>query len=604
MIGTVLKQRYRIDAILGRGGMADVYRAFDTRRNHAVAIKVLRDDLAEDWEFVRRFRAEADSLARLAHQNIVRFFGFEQDGRCAFIVMDCIQGDTLRGRIFEAQGPLSIDEVLRITRQVASALEYAHAEGIIHRDVKPANVMLKPDGAALLSDFGIARVADVATQTLGIPGTPAYMSPEQCQGGKLDGRTDVYSFGVMLFEMLTGRRPFLGQQAPNTVSGGTQERILWEHLHADPPSPRVYNTALTESVAQVVLRALAKKPDQRYPSALALAQALEAACVRPGPRPAPLAQPRTSYPPTRQRGAGGRPSEPQAPTVAGAIQGPAVKQAAPSGSDERSRSRLRVLAALAIIASAALFISATVLLIQRGRGDRIGQAYAPEPPTAAAVAITTVKATAAGPTAAAPAPTTTTPSPPPTATRLPTNAPTATRQPTATAAPAPTDTRAVPATSTRAPSATVVMTRASSPASPTPVVFAPAPVAIPAPVLREPEDGANVDGVVSFQWSWPGPPQDSNHGWEVRIWRDGQPDHYGAAAIVRGMSTMIDVWTAYGVQQGGPGRYYWTVALVQSEPYQRIGPEAPPRTLNIGSSGGDGGGGEPSKPPTPTSPPS
>lgn len=127
-------------------------------------------------------------------------------------------------------------------------------------------------------------------------------------------------------------------------------------------------------------------------------------------------------------------------------------------------------------------------------------------------------------------------------------------------------------------------------------------------MLHKPEDGANVNGVVSFQWSWPGSPQDANHGWEVRIWRDGQPDHYGAAAPLVMLDTSrvvsfgrpIDVWGAYGVQQGGSGRYYWTVALVQIEPYKRIGPEAPPRTLNIGTSGG---GGESPKPPAPTSPP-
>ncbi len=134
LIGRTLGRRYRIEAGLGRGGMAEVYRAFDTRRHYPVAVKVLREDLAEDWDFVRRFQAEAESLARLAHQNIVRFYSFEQDGRTAFIVMDLVEGDTLRGRIFERQGrPMAPVEVLPILRQVAAALAYAHAEGIIHR---------------------------------------------------------------------------------------------------------------------------------------------------------------------------------------------------------------------------------------------------------------------------------------------------------------------------------------------------------------------------------------------------------------------------------------------------------------------------------------
>ena len=232
LAGRTLKRRYRIDALLGRGGMAEVYRAFDTRRHYPVAVKVLREDLAEDWDFVRRFQAEADSLGQLAHQNIVRFYSFEQDGRIAFIVMDYVEGDTLRSRLFEAQGrPMAPAEVLPILRQIAAALEYAHAEGIIHRDVKPANIMFRADGTALLADFGIAKAVDAATMTTAMPGTPAYMSPEQCRGDRLGVRSDVYSLGVVLYEMLAGRRPVAGQTAPDTVAGGTAERRRWEQSY-------------------------------------------------------------------------------------------------------------------------------------------------------------------------------------------------------------------------------------------------------------------------------------------------------------------------------------------------------------------------------------
>jgi len=146
--GDTLRHRYRIEAFLGRGGMADVYLALDTRRQVYVAIKVLREDLAEDPEFVQRFRREAEALARLDHPNIVRFYSFERHGALAFIVMDYIRGETLRKHIMIANGPLSLQEITRILRQAGSALQYAHNEGFIHRDVKPGNILIREDGVA------------------------------------------------------------------------------------------------------------------------------------------------------------------------------------------------------------------------------------------------------------------------------------------------------------------------------------------------------------------------------------------------------------------------------------------------------------------------
>ena len=159
-VGDILKQRYRIDSFLGRGGMADVYLAFDLRRQTHLAIKVLREDLAEDPESVRRFQREGEALARLDHPFVVRFYAFEVDSPLAFIVMDYVPGSTLRRRLSDIRGPLPLEEVTQILRQVGAALQYAHNEGYIHRDVKPGNVMLREDGAALLSDFGIARGRD------------------------------------------------------------------------------------------------------------------------------------------------------------------------------------------------------------------------------------------------------------------------------------------------------------------------------------------------------------------------------------------------------------------------------------------------------------
>ena len=168
LVGKTLRHRYRIDELLGRGGMAEVYKAWDKQRNYYVAVKILREDLAEDREFDRRFRREASALAQLAHRNIVRFYGFERDGYLAFIVMDFVAGSTLRRRIFDADGPLPVDEALSVVEQVASALHYAHAQGVLHRDVKPGNIMIQPDGLVLLSDFGIAKAADAATMTVAV----------------------------------------------------------------------------------------------------------------------------------------------------------------------------------------------------------------------------------------------------------------------------------------------------------------------------------------------------------------------------------------------------------------------------------------------------
>jgi eukaryotic-like serine/threonine-protein kinase len=637
LVGRTLNGRYRIEEALGRGGMAEVYRAFDVRRNYQVAVKVLREDLAEDWEFVRRFRTEADSLARLAHRNIVRFYSIEQDGRLAFLVIDYIRGDTLQGRIFEAHGPLPTPEALRITQQVAAALEYAHAEGVIHRDVKPGNIMLQADGTALLADFGIAKAADLATMTTAIPGTPAYMSPEQCRGDRLDARSDVYSLGVVLYEMLAGRRPFVGQLAPDAVTGGTQARLLWEQVHAEPPDPRRFNPALAQCLVQVVQRALAKAPADRYPSALALAEALEAACappprvpVVPIPRPAgapPVSsQPAQGIPPATARPPAppisSRPPQGVPPTVARPPAPPISSRpprGAPPAAGQAGASRKTVWALLLVIGTAIL-VGAGAGALSRDRNGPLAQrqpaATAAAPPTATVLPTATLagapavvvtaepepSATAASQTSQPIATPTLPPAPSPTATEraLPSVAP-LTAAPLPTAMPLPV---AAPS-STPAPTANPTPARAASstPARPPTATAAPRPAAanLPAPELVWPPPNASASGATTFRWTWPGPALGPNQGFEVRIWRDDQPDHYGAAGIVQGATSVdIDVFGAYGVQQGGSGQYKWTVAVVDVSPYQRTGPEAAPRNLQIDVPSGGGGGGGPAEP---TSPP-
>ena len=274
--GMFLRNRYRILRLLGRGGMADVYLAQDERRQVQVAIKVLREDLAEDPDFLRRFAREARALAQLDHPNIVRFYSFEQDGLVAFMVMDYVDGVTLRRLLAERQGPLRLEEVTSILQQVGAALHYAHGKGIIHRDLKPGNIMLQRDGKVLLTDFGIAKLMESATMTAAGIGTPAYMSPEQILNQGVDQRTDIYSLGVMAYQMATGRRPFTGEERGLTESG-TGSRMREAHLRLAPPQPTTLNPALPVEAGHVIMRALAKRPEDRWPDVMSMVRAWERA---------------------------------------------------------------------------------------------------------------------------------------------------------------------------------------------------------------------------------------------------------------------------------------------------------------------------------------
>jgi len=272
--GTVLRGRYRLERLLGRGGMAEVYLVLDLRRQVALAIKVLPEDLAEDPEFLQRFQREAEALGRLDHPNIVRFYSFEREGRAAFIVMDYVAGTTLSRRLKDAGGPLPLAEASAILHQVGSALHYAHSLGIVHRDIKPGNIMLKENGQALLSDFGIAKASGATTMTLAPIGTPSYMSPEQILGRPPTPRTDVYCLGVVLYEMVTGSKPFTGR---GVAGASTAERVRQEHLHSRPADPRSLNSEVPAAAAAVILTAMAKQPDERWPDVQGLLRAWDAA---------------------------------------------------------------------------------------------------------------------------------------------------------------------------------------------------------------------------------------------------------------------------------------------------------------------------------------
>lgn len=269
---TLIGQRlgkYQIESLVGRGGMAAVYRAHDTVLNRSVAIKVLNPALGMDPRAVERFRREAVTAANLEHPAIVRVFDVQQSGSVHYIAMRFVQGTTLR-EILRDNGPLPLDAIVNIVKPVASALHYAHQHGVIHRDVKPGNILVEPDGTVLLTDFGIARAADAAqsalTQTGQVMGTADYLAPEQISGRPATPRSDVYSLGVVLYEMLTGVTPFAGE---------TTASILYRQVHDNPAPIRSINPRLPGELQPIVDRALAKNPTLRYADPLDLGRDLE-----------------------------------------------------------------------------------------------------------------------------------------------------------------------------------------------------------------------------------------------------------------------------------------------------------------------------------------
>lgn len=274
LLGIALKNRYRVDEFLGRGGMAEVYKVWDTQRGVPLAMKVLREDLAEDIVFLRRFEREAKNLTRLQHPNIVRCYGLEREGRTAFMLMDYIDGWTLRSEIFDTNGPLTTKRMVEIMQPVCSALNYAHQMGMVHCDVKSANIMISKNGTVYLTDFGIARGMDAATSTLVGIGTPAYMAPELIKGQDPTPQTDIYAMGIVLYEMLTrGERPFTGERA--TTTGTTADKVRWEHLMLEPVPMSHFNPHASRELEGVFLKAVQKEPAYRYSSIMNFLTAIQ-----------------------------------------------------------------------------------------------------------------------------------------------------------------------------------------------------------------------------------------------------------------------------------------------------------------------------------------
>ncbi|MGY4858926.1 Stk1 family PASTA domain-containing Ser/Thr kinase [Cryobacterium sp. AP23] len=277
--GRLLAGRYRVGASIGRGGMSDVHIGTDSRLGRTVAIKLLKSSLAADPSFRTRFRQEAQAAARMAHPTIVRVFDAgeetltEDDGtetQIPFIIMEFVDGRLLKDIIKE--GPIETTEAVRIIDGVLTALEYSHRAGVVHRDIKPGNIMITKAGQVKVMDFGIARaISDSATtvaQTTAILGTAAYFSPEQAKGESVDARTDLYSSGVVLFEMLTGRPPFRGD---------TPVAVAYQHVSEAPVRPSSINPKVSPALDTVVVHALAKDRFDRYQSAVEFRNDVETA---------------------------------------------------------------------------------------------------------------------------------------------------------------------------------------------------------------------------------------------------------------------------------------------------------------------------------------
>ncbi len=339
---TIIDGRYRVISRLGSGGMADVYLAHDQLLGRQVAVKVLHHHFAEDQEFVERFRREASSAAGLSHPNIVAIFDRGEWNGTYYIAMEYVAGRSLKALVRET-GPvdplMAIDTVIQILR----AARFAHKRGVIHRDLKPHNVILDEDGRARVTDFGIARAgASDMTMTGSIMGTAQYLSPEQAQGYSVSAASDMYSIGVILYELLTGVVPFEGE---------TAVAIAFKQVSATPRPPSELNPALPRSLDAVVLRALAKDPVERYADDDELIAALEAERARLGGNgvpPEPLApEPLQAYEP------------PTGLMMAAPLPYPAEEGPLP---DEQRRRRKVLWWSLGLLALAAVAVAAVLLL--------------------------------------------------------------------------------------------------------------------------------------------------------------------------------------------------------------------------------------------------
>ncbi|MGZ4291579.1 MAG: protein kinase domain-containing protein [Gaiellaceae bacterium] len=269
MVGEILADRYELEELVGTGGMSSVFRAHDRLLDRKVALKILHQQYSGDDDYVERFRREARAVAALSHPNIVTVIDRGEHGERQFIVFEYVEGENLK-RLIERRGPAPVSTALELGMQIARGLSFAHQQGLVHRDVKPQNVLMNGEGQAKVTDFGIARSLDVQhgmTQTGTVLGTSDYIAPEQAQGQRVDEHTDVYSLGVVLYELLTSEVPFPGE---NFVA------VAMRHINEAPPPIRDKRPDVSPRVEAAVQKAMAKRPEDRFPTMAEFCRELEA----------------------------------------------------------------------------------------------------------------------------------------------------------------------------------------------------------------------------------------------------------------------------------------------------------------------------------------
>lgn len=564
---------YQIVSELGRGGMGIVYRAYQASLNRYVAIKVLPPQLAIDETFVQRFLHEARASAQLQHPNIVTIYDVGSIEHIYYIVMAEIRGEPLSALV-RRSGRLPLDRAVSIVSQVASALDFAHAQGIVHRDIKPSNILVDANDRAVLTDFGIAKAATGAnvTRTGVVVGTPEYMSPEQARGTPVDHRSDIYSLGVIAYELMGGRAPFVG----DTLA------VLHAHAYEPLPSLRTLNPEVSKDVERVIAQAMAKKPEERWPSAGAFAAALTAsiqqvtakigskrgkATTTPVPTPRGTPVPRSTPAPIPAPQA--TPRSLEAATML-ATSPPAVPTS-PGAATTRRRPSWALFAAIGLVVVGAVVL---VMLMAGGTppptAETVSNAAAAQPTvteTALVPATSTGTAQAVG-SVSEPMHTIivelgTTPTQVP-ATKAPmptmaTNTPVVvSKQPVSTATATTTPLPTIPATATP----TATRPRPAPTATPKPEPATPTSASLPAPVLVQPADGwGDPSDAVTFQWQTV--PGAIGYVVETRPESSGQGD-WRSWGRVDGTSLTLS-YDVEGQYFNAPGTVYlWRVAALNN----------------------------------------